>query len=472
MLVQVEATRRDTLTDQIVKGIQRLIDNRQLLPGTRLPSIRRFAGDHRVSKFTVVQAYDRLAAGGYLRPRRGAGFFVDKPSERPDRVEQDPRRETATDILWFMRCQYQEYRFRHLPGGGWLPPQWLKDNGLDRAMRSVSHWGTGISLSGYGDPQGFVPLREDVGRRLAQLGIDAPVDQILFTNGISGAIDLAGRCLLKPGDTVLVDDPGNFQTFGHLRALGARIYGIPWNSTGPDLARLERIAQTRSPKLYVSTPIVHNPTGRSISRRSAVRLLRLADRYDFRILEDDTDGICNPSPPPRLASLDQLDRVIYVNGFSKILSPRLRVGFLAAHRDLVRELVEVKALTQAASSEIAEQLVYEVLAHGQFRKHRAMLLDRVQRSRDSAVRRLERIGLKLVADDAFGLFAWMEVPGVSNTVSLAEAAARKGMLLAPGSMFSPHLAPSTRMRFNVAFCREDSVFSKLETLLDDSARGR
>ena len=71
MLVQVEAAQGDTLTNQIVTDILRLIDNRWLLPGTRLPSIRRFAGDHRVSKFTVVQAYDRLAAGGCLRPRQG-----------------------------------------------------------------------------------------------------------------------------------------------------------------------------------------------------------------------------------------------------------------------------------------------------------------------------------------------------------------------------------------------------------------
>ena len=470
MLVQMKATQADPLTDQIVKGIRRLIENRELLPGTRLPSIRRFANDHNVSRFTVVQAYDRLAACGYLRPRQGAGFYVDKPSTAARPAEQAPNLDCATDILWLMRRQYHEFRFRYLPGGGWLPPDWLEENGLDRAMRSVSHWGTGSFLSGYGDPQGFLPLREDVGRRLAELGIDAPVDQILFTNGIAGAIDLVCRHLLKPGDRVLVDDPGHFHTFGHLRALGAVVHGIPWNQDGPDLESLEHIAARHRPRLLVTAPIVRDPTGQSISRGTAYQLLQLAERHNFHILEDDTNGICNPAPPPRLASLDQLHRVIYVNGFSRILSPRLRVGFLAAHRDLVRNLVEVKAVTQAASSEITEQIVYEVLAHGHFRKHRSMLLDRIQRTREVALRRLEAIGICPAADNTFGLFAWMEIPGIPDTTQLAETAARQGMLLAPGSMFSPELRPSTMMRFNVAFCREDAMFRKLEALVGEQLR--
>ena len=466
MLVAVDTARRSSLTDQIVEGIQHLIDNRELLPGERLPSIRRFAGDHGVSIFTVIQAYDRLAASGYLQPRQGAGFYVNRPVEPPRQPERGPEPESATDILWLMRCQYQEFRFRHLPGGGWLPPHWLEDTGLDRAMRSVSHWGTRGFLSGYGDPRGFAPLREYVGRRLTDLGIDACRDQILLTNGIAGAIDLAARRLLNPGDAVLVDDPGYFQTFAHLQSLGATVHGIPWTSGGPDLQHLESAARADQPRLYVNTPIVHNPTGQSISRGNAFRLLQLAERYDFHIVEDEVDGVCHPSPPPRLASLDQLNRVIYVNGFSKSLSPRLRVGFLAAHRDLVRDLSELKALCLGTSCEFAEQLVHEVLAHGQYRKHRAMLLDRLQRTRDTAIRRLEALGFSPVTDNSFGLFAWMDAPGLADTTPLAEAAARQSMLLAPGSMFSPELAPSTKMRFNVAYCQDEEIFVLLQALLD------
>lgn len=472
MLVPVDASRKTTLTDQIVGGIRELIDHRNLLPGARLPSIRRFAADHGISVFTVIQAYDRLAAAGYVDPRPGDGFFVNirnaVETDRPD--EPGVRPDDTAGNMWLVQHQYQEFRFRHLPGSDWLPSHWLQNNGLERAIRGVANWGTRCSLSGNGDPRGFSLLREDVGRRLAYFGIDASVDQILLTNGITGAIDLVVRHFLNPGDTVLVDDPGDHHTFNHLRALGARIHGVPWTCAGPDLTQLEQAATTLRPHLYVTNPIVHNPSGFSISRGNAFRLLQIAERYQFHIVENDVDGVCHPSPPPRLASLDQLNRVIYVNGFSKSLSPRLRVGLLAAHRDLVRELANLKALTQGASSEFSEQLVHQVLASGQYRKYRSMLLERLQRTREEVVRRLEGIGLGPVANNSHGLFAWMDVPGMADTVPLAAAAVGRGMLLAPGSMFRPEPVPSTKMRFNVAFCQDDDVLGKLESLIREQAR--
>ena len=469
MLVNVDASHRDTLTEQIVNGIRRLIDDRELRPETRLPSIRQFATEHDVSKFTVVQAYDRLVASGHIQSRHGAGFFVCKPAQA---VEPGARRvwlDKATDVLWLLRRQAREFHFKYLPGVEWLPPRWLKDNGLERAMRRVAFRGARSLLSGYGEPRGYPPLREDVRRRLTELGIDVHADQILLTAGIVGAIDLVGRYLVRPDDVVLVDDPGCFRTFGSIRTLGATIHGVPWTDTGPDLAALEEIARTHRPRLFVTTPIVQNPTGYSISQGTAFRLLQLAERYDFYILEDDVDGTCHPNPPPRLASLDQLNRVIYVNGFSKALSPRLQVGFLAAHRDLVEGLVDLKMLTQTVTSEFSERLVHEVLIQGHYRKYRARLLASLREARDEALRGLEAIGLRLAGDDSHGLFAWMDAPGVADTAPLAEAAARRDMLLAPGAIFSPDARRSTKMRFNVAFCRGDEMLGRLDALLTEAA---
>ena len=469
MMIPVDDSRRDTLTNQIVKGIQRLIDSRELRPEARLPSIRRFAATHNVSTFTVVQAYDRLVASGYIRSRQGAGFFVSRRAQPTETTNAGARLDDATDVLWLIRQQAREFQFRHLPGCSWLPRSWLEGNGLIRAMRNVSHQGGRGFLSGYGDPRGFAPLREDVRRRLEEFGIEARSDQIVLANGTSGGIDLVGRCLLRPGDAVFVDDPGYFRTFGHMRALGATIHGVPWTDTGPDLERLELMAEAHRPRLFITTPIVHNPTGSSISRGNAFRLLQLAELYDFYIVEDDVNGACHPTPPPRLSSLDQLNRVIYVGGFSKALSPRLRVGFVAGHPGLIQDLVDLKLLAQAASSELAERVVHEVLVHGEYRKHRAKLFANLERARERALRRLEAIGLGPARDDTHGLFAWMDVPGVADTRPLAEAAVKRDMLLAPGAMFSPEMAPSPKMRFNVAFSQSEEMFSELEALLNSRA---
>jgi DNA-binding transcriptional MocR family regulator len=441
------------------------VDERQLRPEARLPSIRQFAATHDVSKFTVVQAYDRLVASGHIQSRLGSGFFVSKPAQSSERGEGGTRLDRATDVLWLLRRLSGEANYKYQPGSGTLPPAWLEDSGLNRAMRAISRRQSRSLLDGYGNPMGYAPLREGVSRQLAELGIDAPADQILLTNGIIGGIDLVGRYLIRHNDLVLVDDPGYYHTFGHLRAMGAAIQGVPWTSTGPDLEKLEDLARTWRPRLLVTSPIVHNPTGRSISQGTAFRLLRLAERYDFYIVEDDVDGAYHPDPRPRLAGLDQLNRVIYMCGFSKALSPRLRVGAVAAHRDLIRDLVDLKMLTQMASSEFTEKLVHEVLAHGQFRKHRAKLLDNLHQFRGRAIRRLEAIGIGPVGDDTHGLFAWMDIPGVTDTTPLAEAAIKRGIVLAPGAMFSPYMTSSTKMRFNVTYCRDDAMFRELETLL-------
>ena len=470
MMVHVDPSCPDSLTQQIVKGIQHLVDNRILRPEARLPSIRKFAAEHEVSKFTVVQAYDRLVASGHIQPRHGAGFFVNRPAQSDARADGGLRPDKATDVLWLIRQQAREFHFRHIPGGGWLPARWLEESGLDRAMREVSRRGVRSIVSGYGDSRGYAPLREKIARRLEDFGIHASADQILLTNGISGAIDLVGRYLVRSNDVVFADDPGYFRTFGHMRTLGATIEGVPWTATGPDLERLENMVRTHHPRFFITTSIVQNPTGQSISQGTAFRLLQLAERHDFYIVEDDSDGACHPAPPPRLAGLDELNRVIYVNGFSKSLSPRLRVGLVAAHRDLIHDLVDLKLLTQAASSELAERLVHEVVVHGHYRKYRAKLVSRLERTREEALRRLEAMGFGPAGHNTHGLFAWLDVPGVSDTTALAEAAAERDILLAPGAMFSPDMSPSSKMRFNVAFCRSDELFRELEALLNRHAR--
>lgn len=351
-----------------------------------------------------------------------------------------------------------------------MPPHWLDTSGLHRALRKLGRYDSGGHLSGYGNPLGFQALREDICRRLAEFGIDAAADQVLLTTGVSGAVDLIARHLLRRDDVVLVDDPGYSNTFCHMRALGVEMLGVPWTDTGPDLDVLEELALTYQPRVFITSSIVHNPTGSSISQATAFRLLQIAEHYNFYVVEDDVDGPCHPNPPSRLSSMDQLNRVIYVNGFSKALSPRLRVGFLAARRDLAGELADLKMVTQSASSEIAEKLVHEVIVSGHYRKHRTKLISLLQHARDRSLPRLRAMGLTPVHEDTHGLFAWMNVPDIPDTTALAKTAAKRHMLLAPGSMFSPDLRTSGNMRFNVAYCQDNGTIRLLETLLNEHAR--
>ena len=123
------------------------------------------------------------------------------------------------------------------------------------------------------------------------------------------------------------------------------------------------------PKIYFTQTAVQNPTGTTMSPHTAFRVLQMAERYNFTIVEDDVCSDLQRAPTPRLATLDQLDRVIYVRSFTKTMSATMRVGFVASKPELIDRLADIKILTGIASSELTERLIYQILVDGHYRKH-------------------------------------------------------------------------------------------------------
>lgn len=448
------------LVEQIVTGIRNQIDGRHLPPSARLPSIRNFARSYNVSRFTVVEAYDRLVAMGYLQARRGAGFYA-----APVRVGgtaaaiSDVRHNE--ELVWLIRRLLEAGPDTTLVGGPWLPNEWLGEAGIRQTLGALARR-SGPHLLEYGTPSGYLPLREHLAVLLGELDIPVRPSQIVLTHGTSGALELVIRRLLKPGDAVLVDDPGYYNLFGNLRSYGVRMLGVPRRADGPDVEVLERLAAMHRPKLYFTQSVMQNPTGSAMSPHVAFRVLRAAGRHDFIIVEDDVFCDLQSMPTPRLAALDRLERVIYARSFSKTLSGSLRVGFIACEQQLAHELVEVKMLTSVTSSQFAERLVYLMLVDGHYRKYLARLRERLGAARANVIGEFARIGIELFVEPNDGMFVWGRLPHIGDSLTFAQHAARQGFMLAPGSVFRPDLERSPWMRFNVAVCNDARVLYWLE----------
>src|SRR5262249_31759616 len=159
------------------------------------------------------------------------------------------------------------------------------------------------------------------------------------------AFELVIHYLLKPGDAALVDDPGSYIMFGNLRLHGVEMLSVPRNSDGPDVAALETLAAAHRPKVFFTQSAMQNPTGTDISPQVADKILRAAEKHNFIIVENDIYCDLQTQPTVRLATLDQLNRVIYTRSFSKILSASLRVGFVACAPHIANELADVKIVT-------------------------------------------------------------------------------------------------------------------------------
>ena len=450
------------LTVQITEELRKRIVQRALRPGTRLPSIRSFAKAHGVSTFTVVEAYDRLVNEGFLVSRKGSGFYISARA-RTNHARERINLENAEDTLWILRSILQERRPVLKPGAGWLPASWLDERLIRNSLRSLARKPAPFIVE-YGWPHGYLPLREQLVDRLIGFGISVQPHQLITTHGVSQAIDLVGRYFVHPGDTVLVDDPGYYAIFGYLKTLGARLVGVPRTQQGPDLAALERIIEEHQPKLFFTMTVLHNPTGTSTNPAIAHGLLQLAKKYEFMIVENDTYGDFHPNPLTRLATLDQLNRVIYVSGFSKTVSPDLRVGYIACREDLLEDLVDLKVLTGLTTSQLNEKLILNILASGQYQKHLQNLRERLEQNREITIRKLENCGLEIFAKPEAGIFVLARFNSLSNTAEITSLAATKGIILGPGHLFRPHHEPSPWLRFNVAFCDDPLIYRFLRSV--------
>ncbi|NDP39166.1 MAG: PLP-dependent aminotransferase family protein [Rhodoferax sp.] len=443
---------------QIVAGFCAAIDEGSLRPGAKAPSIRQFANTHNVSVFTVVDAYDRLVAQGYFTSRPHSGFFV---RQRPASSAAPPGHAPnfSFDSMWYLRRIFENRALRIKPGCGWLPGDWLFQEGMRRSLRSLAT--QDVDLGGYGEPKGYPPLRQLVRDLLAEQEIAVNSEQVLLTQGSSQAMDLVARRLVRPGDAVLVDDPGYPNLLFSLRFLGAKLIGVPRTPTGYDLLALERLVIEHRPKLFFTQPRLQSPTG-SIAQLSHLhRVMQLADKHDFLVVENDIYADLDPEPRPSLASLDQLSRVIYISSFSKTISPNIRVGYLAASPDLLEDLTQLKMISGLTSSEFSERLAYGALLDGRWRKHVKSVRERLVKAHLVAASRLLKLGFEIFCEPKAGIFLWAKHPAIADSAELAYKAAEQDIFLGPGHLFSPDLQPSPWLRFNVIFCDEPALFDFL-----------
>jgi DNA-binding transcriptional MocR family regulator len=441
------------LVDQIVTALRGRIDDRVLRAGMRLPPIRQLAETHQVSRFTVVEAYDRLVALGYLQSRRGSGFYVtSRPT--PTVMEKGATQvERAIDAAWLMREISNEGPDRVLAGAGCLPGDWLDEEGMLRNLRLLTRR-PDSRLANYGTPQGYAPLRNQLQVKLGEFGINVQPSQVVLTHGATQALDLVARYFLRAGDCVLVDDPGYWNLFANLRLYGIRLIGVPRTQDGPDPVAMEALLSQHKPKLFFTQSVLHNPTSFNLASANAFRVLQLAEKYNLMIVEDDICSDFYPGSTTRLAALDQLQRVIYVGSFAKTVSGNLRVGFLACSPDLAQALADVKIMSFISSSEFSERLVYLMLTEGHYRKHIERMQARLAESTLSTLRLLERIGLDVEAEPKGGMFVWAQAPGLHDSAALARRAVREGIVLAPGNVFRPQMQPSPWLRFNVVYTND------------------
>ena len=480
-----------TLTEQLAERFAERIRSRLLPAGARLPSVRECARQQGVSPYTVVAAYDQLQAQGLVEARSQRGFFVRDFVQNAAQAQEGQAQSaiqnvasvalkaaTGTGLLSslpsgsrinataLIRGMFHQASTHPQPGAGVFPADWLETGFMAAAVRKVT--GSRALQEGslqYGEPMGDPGLRQVLARKLAGLGIPARAGQIMTTVGATHALDIVSRTLLRPGDPVMVEEPGWSVEFARLDALGMHILPVPRRADGPDLEVMARYCEAHAPKLFVSVSVFHNPTGYCLSPGSAHQVLQLAQQHNFHVVEDDTYSHIAPEHATRLSVLDGLRRTIYVSGFAKILAPNWRVGYLAAPPDLVERLLDTKLLSTLTTPSILEKALALCIDQGQLRRHAERMRLRLAQARSRSVQLALEAGCTFAAEPA-GLFGWVET-GVDTDV-LAQRMLDEGYLLAPGALFHASRQPCTLMRINFTTTQDAAFWRVLQRVVAQS----
>ena len=207
-------------------------------------------------------ALDRDHRVGYLQSRRGAGFYIAAAAGPEGAAHPTPadNHQRNNELVWLVRRLLGADEGTVLAGGPWLPNSWLDEAGIRQSLNVLARK-NGAYLLEYGQPFGYLPLREHLALMLGGLGVTAHPGQVLLTQGTSQALELVIRYLLKPGDAALVDDPGYYNMFGNLRLHGVEMLAVPRNPDGPDLTALESLAVAHRPKVYFTQSVMQIPRG-------------------------------------------------------------------------------------------------------------------------------------------------------------------------------------------------------------------
>ncbi|HEF4759407.1 TPA: PLP-dependent aminotransferase family protein [Pseudomonas putida] len=416
------------VVQQIVEALTCWIRCNDIAPGTPLLSVRKIAHINLLSQSCVVEACERLVAQGVLASRHAAGYVVANPASG-----SAPQQDVSLCLLPL--------------GAGGLPENWRETDDLAYAIREVSRTDM-ASLFNYSSPLGLPALRQQILKCLKQLDINVEDSRVLTTAGASQGLDLIVRTLFKPGDCVMVENPGYPALFDLLSLHGVNMLEVPRTPYGPDVDALEALMLKYRPRGLFINSFHHNPTGCSLTPKVAQHLLQLAKDHGVLVIEDDVYADLHSGPGKRLAALD--DDVIYVGSFSKTLSSSLRVGFVVASVEIIARLAEVKRISSMGVSRFCESVVACLLANGTYRQLVQRQRQRLNNDRQVVLQLLEDAGWEVFGKPVGGLFIWARSRR-KDCAQVRAQARRFGVLLPSTTAFSPLGAATSWQRINVAY---------------------
>jgi len=432
---------------QIENAFIQHIRQGRLSKGLKLPGSREMAGLLNVNRMTVVAAFNELEAQGWIELRSRQGTFIKSslPLLAPKKIQKANSSFKIPEKAGFA---YDEKKIvpvypsdfpptdKLIFNDGFPDPRISPAEQLMKTMRRLSRLPSQRKYLQYGGAQGTLFLRETLCAFLNETrGLLITPENILITRGAQMGLYIAASILLQPGDAVAVGTPGYDAANITFRQLGARIHNIPMDDDGMDINVLEALCKKKKLKAVFVIPHHHNPTTVTLVPERRIRLLELAARYRFAIIEDDYDYDFHYSSKPimPMASLDHNGNVIYIGTLSKTITPSVRFGFMVAPAAFIRTAVSLRKSMDTQGDSIMENAIGELYKDGTMARHIKKSVNLYRERRDNLCTLLKthlKDHVSFAVPDG-GMSVWTKFLHADLSI-VSEQAFKKGLIIKNG----------------------------------------
>ncbi|MEM9548129.1 MAG: PLP-dependent aminotransferase family protein [Bacteroidota bacterium] len=474
-LIQVDKRKRRALFLQVSDAIVGLIGKGLLPPKTKLPGSREMASALGINRQTAVAAYEELESQGWVEIKPQKGTFV---AEELPLIDQRKLSKEASTIISPRKTGWDEFRdgiakskARLVIDRGSADDRLAPIESLSRAYRSALRASQRTRYLSNIDIYKLSQSEEIVSDYLNRTrGLRASKENIVLTQGSQMGIFLSANLLVGKDDIVVIGQTSYHGADNIFKHLGAQLVEVEVDENGLKVSDIEMMCTTQNIKCVYVTPHHHLPTTVTLSAGRRMRLLELANHFDFQILEDDYDFDYHykSSPLLPLASADNNNRVIYVGSMSKNLAPGIRFGYLVASFEMVIRLKRFRTMVDRYGDLVVEKAIASMIKEGEIERHLRKSLKIYRKRRDYFCSLLkDKLGEKVrfrMPDG--GLAVWCEIDPIYDLKKISQRALEKGLYISDGSIYNPGGKKINATRMGFASLNFEEMEEALEILAE------
>lgn len=499
MNIKTDANSKIPIYVQIATQVKKQILSGELALGGMLPSERALAKLLSVHRNTVSKAYNELKAEELIESKQGVGYIVTLPeAERSASARNEARGKEqggyvsskaayslprAKKVNWKseinekyldMQVTFDDLFQRFGDKNKISMGSGLACPGIYDTDKIAEHIAAMVSEEGktqyfYSPYKGDVELRQQLVAFLRMKGIKATTGEIQILSETNQALDFVVMLLVKPGDTVIMEEPVSPDPYRAMELAGANIVTIPVDKDGMDCAALERLVRLKKPRLIYISSSFHDPTGSILSLERRKKIIELSNSYRIPIVEDDaaSELVYEGSKLPPLKAFDKAENIIYIYSFSLTFMPGLSLAFVVANREVIESLSYLVSVRMMAVDWITQKLLARYLSDGTYFSILSAFRENYARKQDvvcAALDRMSKLGISYERPRG-GVYIWCRLPDGTDSKSFIDEAYRRGLALLPGYVFYPMKnGGRDRIRLNYSFESEERLLRGLDIL--------